>query len=98
MLPFFNFPSWMTWFASGDVVSGDGGMLLVTAVVLTRGQHALDEVVDITQNDAITFSVSLTLGAERLDLNALQDWHRVFPLDLLFVMEDGTVLRQSRAS
>jgi hypothetical protein len=73
-------------------------VLGVTVTVLTCGQHALDKVVDITQNDAITLSVALTLGAKRLDLNALQDWHRVFPLDLLFVMEDGTVLRQSRAS
>ena len=61
-------------------------------VPLTCGKHTLYKVVYIAQYDPKALSIALALGAKRLYLNALQYWDREFSAELLFVMEDGTVL------
>jgi hypothetical protein len=64
---------------------------MLIAELLTCGEHALHKVADIAQDDPETFSIALALRTKRLYLNALQyrDWE--FPLQLLLIIEHGTV-------
>jgi len=58
--------------------------------MLTSGKHALNEVIDVTQDDAISLGIALALSSKSLDLNTLAYWDREFLLQSVWVVEDGT--------
>ena len=58
--------------------------------MLTSGKHALDEVIDVTQDDAISFGIALALSSKSFDLNTLAYWDGEFLLQSVWVVEDGT--------
>lgn len=91
MLPFFSFPSWMTWFASGGRVSEGNGAAVLEP---TGSKHSLNKVVDIAQNDAIALRAALTWSPKRLYLHTLEDGHRELSAELFLVVEDGAVVCQ----
>jgi hypothetical protein len=54
----------------------------------TGGEHALDEIPDITQDNPVSFG-SVALGREWLYLNTLTYWHRKIPLESVWFIKDG---------
>jgi hypothetical protein len=89
MLPFFNFPSWMTWFASRNLVSADEG---APVLALTGSKHGLNKVMDIAQDDTIALRAALAWSSKRFYLHALEDGHRELSAELFLVVEDGAVV------
>jgi hypothetical protein len=61
-------------------------------LLLTSGKHALDEVLDIAENNPITFWIACALRSERLDLHTLAYWDRECTLKLFGVVENGTAM------
>ncbi len=58
----------------------------------TSGQHALDEVVDIAEDNPITFRITSSLSRKRLDLHTLAYGHRELGREPFWAIEDGTTV------
>lgn len=70
-------------------------LALVDDMVRLAGHHALAEVVDVVKHYAISLrrrTVGLArLGNQRLDLDALQNRHRILDSGGVGVVEDGAI-------
>lgn len=60
-------------------------------VVHLGGQHALDVVVHIAQDNAISLGTAACLCGQRLDLQALEDRNGESGSGIVTIAEDGTV-------
>lgn len=64
-------------------------LLIVYEVVGSCGEHALDEVLSVTEDHPISLC-SISLGSQRLNLNTLAYWYWEVCGASFGVVEDGT--------
>lgn len=68
---------------------------IVDDVICLGGEHALDVVVDVAEDYAISLAAAIWLGAQRLDLKTLQDRGRVLRGSQRGIGEDGAATAES---
>lgn len=78
---------WVIGFDAHDAALDE--LAFVDDMVRLSGQHALDIVVDIAEDDAIPLATAIRLCSQRFDLKTLQDRNCILDCRSAWVVENG---------